>query len=101
MGTIQNIGSDSINHRRGQICPVEGNICNRINNIYNAEIRCDNISYNYIGMSAPPLRLRVATHIQSLKNTNCKNQTELSKKSKELTSKNIKHDIIFKFIENK
>ena len=52
-------------------------------------------------MSVPPLRLRVTTHIQSLKKTNCKNQTELSKKSKEMTSKNIKYDIIFKLIENK
>ena len=99
--TIQNPQNDCINHRRGQNCPVEGNICNRINNINNSEIKCDTISYNYIGMSAPPLRLRVATHIQSLKNTNSKNQTELSKKCKELASENIKYDIIFKLIENK
>ena len=50
-------------------------------------------------MSAPPLRLRVATHFQSFKTQN--NQTELSGKVKELEKSGTKYTIKFKLIENK
>ena len=85
-------------HRRNLPCPVENNFCNRPNNIYNAEITTEDKTYNYIGMSAPPLRLRVATHIYSFKNSS--NQTTLSTKVKELIEKNINHNVKFKLIEN-
>ena len=50
-------------------------------------------------MSAPPLRLRVATHTQSFdKNSN---QTELSSKVKELRNSSINHKVTFNLIENK
>ena len=50
-------------------------------------------------MSAPPLRLRVATHYQSFKSD--KNQTELSCKVKELLKNNIRHTLTFRVIENR
>ena len=49
-------------------------------------------------MSAPPLRLRVATHAQSIKSNT--NQTELSTKIKELKSQNIDYTLEFHLIEN-
>ena len=50
-------------------------------------------------MSAPPLRLRVATHAQSLKNDS--NQTELSTKIKNLKKEGIQHNVKFHLMENK
>ena len=91
--------SNCISHRRGTRCPVEGNQCDLLDNIYIENIKCENIEFNYIGMSAPPLRYRVATHKQSFKS--CNNQTELSCKIKELDQNNIKYDLTFKLLENK
>ena len=50
-------------------------------------------------MSAPPLRYRVATHMQSFKNDT--NQTELSSKVKELSRNNVNNKVVFKLLENK
>ena len=69
-----------------------------IDNVYNAVIKCEEKNFNYIGMSAPPLRLRVATHRQSFKKE--KNQTELSKKVKELKNSDENFEVVFKLIEN-
>ena len=49
-------------------------------------------------MSAPPLRLRVATHTQSIKSNT--NQTELSSKVKELKSQGVNYALEFHLIEN-
>ena len=76
--------TDCINHRRGASCPVSNNICNRQDNIYKATISTNSPSqdqYNYIGMCAPQLRLRVATNQQSFKDIN---QTVLSTKVKQM-----------------
>ena len=45
-----------VNHRGGNICPVEGNMCNLNDNIYVAKIVTESDEFNYIGMSQPPLR---------------------------------------------
>ena len=50
-------------------------------------------------MSAPPLRLRVATHIHSFKNNT--NQTVLSEKVKELTDMKIENSVKFELLENR
>ena len=49
-------------------------------------------------MSAPPLRMRVATHTQAIKGNT--NQTELSAKAKELKSKGTSYKLEFHLIEN-
>ena len=90
---------DCIQQRRNQECPIKNKVCNKGDNIYNASIICNSKTFNYIGMSAPPLRHRVATHTQSLKTPN--NQTELSAKVKELNENNINHKVEFNFLETK
>ena len=82
---VQNTGNNCVSHRNNSKCPVEGNKCNLRNNIYNAKIETDSKTYNYVGMSEPPLRIRIANHTQSLKTSN--NQTALSTKAKELEHK--------------
>ena len=47
----------------------------------------------------PPLRYRIATHMQSLKSNN--NKTELSNKCKELTGEGEEYNLNFKLLENK
>ena len=74
--------------------------CNSMNNIYNVKIESNDKVFNYVGMSAPPLRLRVATHAQSFKNNSNSNQTVLSTKVKELTQQNIEHQVKFYLVEN-
>ena len=90
---------DCVGHRKGAQCPVVNNICNRKDNVYLAEVRTGSKLYNYIGISAPPLRLRVATHLQSLKTEN--NQTELSNKCKDIAEKGGRYELTFKLLENK
>ena len=90
---------ECVGHRRNKECPIENKKCNLQNNIYNAQIITHDKTYNYIGMSAPPLRLRVATHVQSFKSES--NQTELSGKIKELEKNGTQYEIKFKLIENK
>ena len=68
-------------------------------NIYNTQIHTEETIYDYIGMSAPPLRLRVATHIHSFKNNT--NQTVLSEKVKELTDMKIENSVKFELLENR
>ena len=50
-------------------------------------------------MSAPPLRLRVATHAYSFKTP--QNQTVLSEKVKTLQAQNTEYNVQFRVIENK
>ena len=89
-----------VGHRRGNDCPVVEKVCNRVDNIYNAKIQCnDNTIYNYIGMSAPPLRHRISTHVSSFKNET--NQTELSTKVKNLKKENVQYSLKFHLLENK
>ena len=56
-----------INHRGGKDCPVYGNKCNLLDNVYNAKIITDTSTYNYIGISEQPMRKRVAMHKYSFK----------------------------------
>ena len=91
--------NDCVGHRRGQTCPEITGICNRPNNIYNAKVNTNTTEYNYIGMSAPPLRLRVATHKHSFNTSN--NQTVLSEKVKEIQNQNIEYNVTFKLLENR
>ena len=84
---------ECVGHRRSKECPIENKKCNLQNNIYNAQIVTEDKTYNYIGMSAQPLRLRVATHLQSFKSEN--NQTELSGKIKELEKNGTQFEVKF------
>ena len=105
MGSIRahtNPAPDCINHRKGASCPVANNICNRQDNIYKATISTNSPSqdqYNYIGMCAPQLRLRVATHQQSFKKDI--NQTVLSTKVKQLEASGANPTVEFVHLENR
>ena len=54
-------------------------------------------TYNYIGMSSPPLRLWVANHALSFKRDT--NQTELSGLVKELENKGVDYNLKYKILE--
>ena len=64
-----------------------------------ATVTTDTESFNYIGMSEPPLRYRVASHYYSFKTSN--NKTVLSEKIKYIKSQNKNFDLRFRIIENK
>ena len=75
-------------------------MCNLNDNIYVAKIVTESDEFNYIGMSQPPLRHRVAVHKASFENRT-KNQTELSSKVWDLKDKNEGYTVKFKLLENK
>ena len=87
-----------INHRGNKECPVVGGSCNLRNNVYNAKIITNNKTFNYIGISEPPLRQRIATHAYSFRTNN--NQTELSTKIKELKNNNTEYKLEYHLLEN-
>ena len=73
-------GTDSItcNCRKKDLCPLQGN-CQTTNIIYNAEVKENNNSQLYIGLTEPPFKLRYNNHTQSFKHEKHQNSTELSK----------------------
>ena len=75
-------------------------MCNLNDNIYLAKIVTETSEFNYIGMSQPPLRHRVAVHKASFENKT-KNQTELSNKIWDLKEKKEGYTVKFKLLENK
>ena len=96
VGHIEN--TPCINHRGNKECPVVGGKCNLRNNVYNAKIITNNTTFNYIGISEPPLRQRIATHAYSFRTNN--NQTELSTKIKELKNNKIEYKLEYHLLEN-
>ena len=95
----QDATKDCVGHRRGAGCPVSNGICNRNNNVYKASITSGNQVFNYVGISAPPLRLRIATHMQSIKGEN--NGTELSNKCKQLDREGKQYKLQFTLLETR
>ena len=73
-------GTDPItcNCRKKDLCPLQGN-CQATNIIYNAEVKENNNSQLYIGLTEPPFKLRYNNHTQSFKHEKHQNSTELSK----------------------
>ena len=73
-------GTDPItcNCRRKYLCPLQGN-CQATNIIYNAEVKENNNSQLYIGLTEPPFKLRYNNHTLSFKHEKHQNSTELSK----------------------
>ena len=73
-------GTDPItcNCRKKDLCPMQGN-CQATNIIYNAEVKENNNSQLYIGLTEPPFKLRYNNHTQSFKHEKHQNSTELSK----------------------
>ena len=63
---------------RLDLCPLQGN-CQATNIIYNAEVKENNNSQLYIGLTEPPFKLRYNNHTQSFKHEKHQNSTELSK----------------------
>ena len=53
--------------------------CQATNIIYNAEVKENNNSQLYIGLTEPPFKLRYNNHTQSFKHEKHQNSTELSK----------------------
>ena len=66
------------NCRKKDLCPLQGN-CQATNIIYNAEVKENNNSQLYIGLTEPPFKLRYNNHTQSFKHEKHQNSTELSK----------------------
>ena len=58
--------------------PLQGN-CQATNIIYNAEVKENNNSQLYIGLTEPPFKLRYNNHTQSFRHEKHQNSTELSK----------------------
>ena len=73
-------GTDPItcNCRKKDLCPLQGN-CQATNIIYNAEVKENNNSQLYIGLTEPPFKVRYNNHTQSFKHEKHQNSTELSK----------------------
>ena len=73
-------GTDPItcNCQKKDLCPLQGN-CQATNIIYNAEVKENNNSQLYIGLTEPPFKLRYNNHTQSFKHEKHQNSTELSK----------------------
>lgn len=68
----------SCNCRNKNLCPLQGK-CLTPNVIYNAEVKSQDKSKTYIGLTEPPFKLRYNNHLQSFRHERYQNSTELSK----------------------
>ena len=102
----KNSEDETCNCRDKEKCPLKGGMCRAKNVIYQATIKTSNESKSYIGLSANPLKRRVATHRTTInsKPEDCnylqyKQATELSKYIHKLKSENKKYEITWSIIE--
>ena len=67
--------------------------------MYSAVVNDGTKYHHYVGISAPPLRIRIANHFNSLRTNN--HQTSLSKLCKQIEDSGSNFTLKFKLIENK
>ena len=102
----KNSEDETCNCRDKEKCPLKGGLCRAKNVIYQATIKTSNESKSYIGLSANPLKRRVAVHRTTINSKpedrnylQYKQATELSKYIHKLKSENKKYEITWNIIE--
>ena len=80
-------------------CPLDGN-CLQKNLVYQATVVQEGVpDETYIGLSAPPFKLRIGNHKKSFRNEKYEKETTLSKHVWKIKRQKKKYDIKWKLIQ--
>ena len=85
------------NCRQRDNCPVNGQ-CKTKNVIYQAEVKCDNATQTYIGLTSTDFKTRFHNHKSTFNNSDKRISTELSKHIWSLKDKNKAFEVNWKLV---
>ena len=77
LGQTINITEGGCNCRRGRTCPLDGK-CLTESIIYKAEVKTDDTTANYIGLTSTTFKTRFNNHTSNFRNENGRRSTKLS-----------------------
>ena len=90
--------STNCNCRKKSTCPLKGE-CQSSAIVYNAKLKVNNNTYNYIGHTEHDFKTRYNNHKTSFNNHHHRNATALSKKIWELKEKKVTYAIEWEILE--